>query len=368
VNRHGYLLILCVAILFFLGLLMVFNTTSAEVLESFDQKKSHYPVLKQMLHAIIGFGLSYSIYRIGYHKILLYIPYVFWANCLVLLLVFIPHLGQELNGARRWIGVGGVSLQPSELMKMVMPLYYLAVFTRFYKSLVLKSFLKILAVLTIPILLILFEPDNGTAAIMLVTLVVLFYLTKVKWVYWGMPLMIIIGVSGICSSKMPHVATRIRIYLDPESDHLGKGHQPYQAKVATGSGGVYGRGLGESLQKLHYLPEARSDYIAAIYAEELGFIGMTFMIILYMSIGFFGFKIASQACDKQGLYVAGILTFIICFQAFLNLGVVSGLLPSKGTNLPFFSHGGSSLIANLLMLSCILNVGKVAYQRRYAIG
>ena len=365
-NRYGYLLILCVAILFFLGLLMVFNTTSAEVIEDFDQKKLHYPLLKQIMHAFLGMAVGWGVYRVGYHKFLDYIPYVFWGICCLLVFVFIPPIGQQLNGARRWIGVGGLSLQPSEFMKVILPLYYLATLSKMKKALVLKSFLKILGIVSIPILLILFEPDNGTVAIMLVTLVVLFYLTKVKWVFWGMPLLVMVSISGLCASKMPHVMSRIRVYLNPESDLLGKGHQPYQAKVATGSGGLCGRGLGEGLQKLHYLPEARSDYIAAIYAEELGFLGVVFIIILYMSVGFLGFKIASRAEDKQGLYVAAILTFILCFQAFLNLGVVSGLLPSKGTNLPFFSHGGSSLMANLLMLSCILNVGRTTYQKRLA--
>lgn len=343
---------------------MVFNTTSAEVLEDLHQKRSHYPVMKQMVHAVIGILLGAVIYRLDYHKLFKYAPLLFWLTVLALILVFVPKIGQQINGAQRWIGLGkGISFQPSEFMKVLLPVYYLAFFTFLNKPLVLKSFLRILFTLAIPILLILFEPDNGTVGIMLVTLVALFYLTKVRWIYWGMPLMVMAGVSAMFASKMRHVTERIHVYLNPELDILGKGHQPYQAKVAAGSGGLFGRGLGESLQKLSYLPEARSDYIAAIYAEEFGFIGINLLIILYMMIGYFGFKIANKAPDKQGFYLASILTFIICFQAFLNLGVVSGLLPSKGTNLPFFSHGGSSLIANIMMLSCILNVGKLSYHK-----
>jgi cell division protein FtsW len=162
---------------------------------------------------------------------------------------------------------------------------------------------------------------------------------------------------------MHHVADRIKVYMNPEYDLKGKGHQPYQAKIAAGSGGLLGKGLGESLQKLEYLPEARSDYIAAIFAEESGFVGMTGLILLYMTIGFCGFSIAQRAKDADGFYVAAIFTFLICFQAFLNLGVVSGLLPSKGTNLPFFSQGGSSLLANMMALCVLLNV---AHQSLYA--
>lgn len=363
-HRSSYLLILSVAVLFFVGLLMVFNTTSAEVLGDFQHQKSHYPVIKQMIHAVIGILLGGWLYRVDYHQFFKYAPLLFWITTLTLILVFIPKIGQQINGAHRWIGIGGVfAFQPSEFMRALLPIYYLALFTVLNKPLVLKSFLRILFTLAIPILLILFEPDNGSVGIMLVTLVALFYLTKVRWIYWGMPLMVIAGVSALFASKMSHVTDRIHVYLNPELDILGKGHQPYQAKVAAGSGGLFGRGLGESLQKLSYLPEARSDYIAAIYAEEFGFIGVSLLILFYMLIGYFGFKIANKAVDKQGFYLASILTFIICFQAFLNLGVVSGLLPSKGTNLPFFSHGGSSLIANIIMLSCILNIGKHTYRQ-----
>lgn len=363
-SRASYLLILCVAVLFFMGLLMVFNTTSAEVIEQFDIRRSHFPLLKQIVYALVGLGLGFLVYRLDYALLFKYAAPLFWLGCLALCLVFVPKIGQQINGAQRWIGLGKISFQPSEFMKIFMPFFYLAFFVPRGRGMLLGSFLKILGLLSLPIVLILFEPDNGTAGIMLVTLVVLFYITKVRWVYWGMPLTVITGIGIIFASKMRHVTERIRVYLNPEVDLLGRGHQPYQAKVATGSGGVFGRGLGESLQKLNYLPEARSDYIAAIYAEEMGFVGVSLLIIMYMLIGYFGFKIASMAYDKQGFYLAAIMTFIICFQAFLNLGVVSGLLPSKGTNLPFFSQGGSSLISNILMLSLILNVARVSLAKK----
>ena len=155
---------------------------------------------------------------------------------------------------------------------------------------------------------------------------------------------------------MPHVHNRIEIYLHPEMDQQGKGHQPHQAKIAAGSGGAFGVGLGESLQKLNYLPHARSDYIAAIFAEEFGFVGICLLVFLYTTIGYLGFSIAAETDNLAAFYTVAIFTFLICFQAFLNLGVVSGLLPSKGTNLPFFSHGSSSLLANLIVICIILNI------------
>jgi len=148
------------------------------------------------------------------------------------------------------------------------------------------------------------------------------------------------------------------VYLHPELDLKGKGHQPHQAKIAAGSGKLFGRGLGESLQKLNYLPEARSDYIAAIYAEESGFLGVLGLIIMYLSFTFSGVAIAMRARDAGGFFLASILTFSISIQAFLNLGIVSGLLPSKGTTLPFFSQGGSSLLINLIAFFLLLDIGR----------
>jgi cell division protein FtsW len=163
-------------------------------------------------------------------------------------------------------------------------------------------------------------------------------------------------LGGAIASQRPHVNDRIRIYLNPELDLLGKGHQPFQAKIAAGSGGLFGRGVGESLQKLNYLPEARSDYIAAIFAEEFGFVGMLFLILIYMIIVYLGFNLATRSGTREGYVLATSLTFLLGLQAFLNLGVVCGLLPSKGTNLPFFSHGGSNFLANAMILCTILTV------------
>ena len=221
-----------------------------------------------------------------------------------------------------------------------------------------KRFYLIIARLAVPLFLILIEPDNGTVAIVMVTMMALFFLCRIKWVYWLLPVLFLMSLGVLAALQMPHVKHRIEVYLHPESDLLGKGHQPYQAKIAAGSGELFGRGVGESLQKLNYLPEARSDYIAAIYAEELGFVGVLFLVLVYLFMAYSGFHIAMKAQSKAGVYVASAITFLISVQAFLNLGVVSGLLPSKGTNLPFFSQGGSSLLANCIAMALIMSAHK----------
>jgi cell division protein FtsW len=270
--------------------------------------------------------------------------------------VFVPKIGHEINGAKRWIGFGRYSFQPSELTKYLIPIYFIYHFINEGKIEKFTSFLKFLSIFIIPIVLILLEPDNGTVAIILVSLIVLCFLCRIKVTYWVVPLALAVIAGGVVAYNMPHVPGRIKTYLHPELDIRGKGHQPYQAKIATGSGGLLGKGLGESMQKLNYLPEARSDYIAAIFAEEMGFMGMLVLIGLYLTVSFCGFYIAVNSLTKEGFYLATIMTFLISFQSFLNLGVVSGLLPSKGIALPFFSQGGTSLIVNLIAVFLILSV------------
>jgi cell division protein FtsW len=292
-------------------------------------------MMKQILYAILGSVAAICIWFLGYENMLRLSGFFLVASTVLLICVFIPGIGQNINGAYRWLNIGGYSFQPSEFVKLFIPMYYIQAIAGLPKPVSLNNFLKILGKIAIPMGLILIEPDNGTVAIIMATLFTLFILTKTKWIYWGLPLLFLTGVGIAVASQMPHVGARIQIYLHPELDLQGKGHQPHQAKIAAGSGGLLGKGLGESMQKLDYLPEARSDYIAAIFAEEFGFIGMVGLIFIYMLIAYAGFSIASQTQDLQAFYIVAIFTFLLCFQAFLNLGVVSGLLPSKGTNLPF---------------------------------
>jgi len=363
-KKDGLCLLIVVAMIFAMGLLMVFNTTAAEVLDRSLDRSTHHALIKQLLYALLGGVGAVGVWFLGYKNVIKLSGFFLFIGTFLLVLVFIPGIGQQLNGANRWIGFAGYSFQPSEFVKYVIPIFFIYRMTSSENAPTIKSFFMLIGVLLIPIALILIEPDNGTVAIILMTLVILFILTRIKWIYWALPLFIVTAAGIATASQMQHVPDRIRIYLHPELDIKGKGHQPYQAKIAAGSGKLFGKGLAESLQKMDYLPEARSDYIAAIYAEEFGFAGISILIFLYMLIGYLGFSIASRTQDLQGFYLVSILTFLICFQAFLNLGVVSGLLPSKGTNLPFFSHGGSSLLANFIAICLILNVSNTSTSKQ----
>ena len=336
---------------------MVFDTTSAEVIDRNLNVSTHHALFKQLLYGCVSLVGALLIWFFGYEKVLKLVPTLFYLLLFTLVVVFIPGIGQQINGAYRWIIIGPFSFQPSEFIKVVMPLSFITLLFK-EETMTWKRFYKIIALFAVPLFLILIEPDNGAVAIILVVMMALFFICRIRLVYWLLPVLFMSGVGTVAALQMPHVKQRIQIYLHPERDLLGKGHQPYQAKIAAGSGQLFGKGVGESLQKLNYLPEARSDYIAAIYAEEFGFVGILFLVLLYLSMAYSSFHIASRAKDRQGFYLAAILTFLVAFQAFLNLGVVSGLLPSKGTNLPFFSQGGSSLLANTLAITLIMSVAR----------
>lgn len=356
---HRLLFFIVVSSIFAIGLIMIFNTTSAEILDHSLDKSTRQALFRQMLYALVGIGLSIGILKIGYQRLITYSPYILGFFTILLVLVLIPGVGREVNGSKRWLSLAGLSLQPSEFVKYLIPAFFIFYLERIHEAtLTLKNFLKLIGSCSLPMGLILIEPNNGTAAVIGMTLVLLCFITGISFKYWALPLIICIAIGGTAASQLPYVKARLKVYLNPELDLKGKGHQPYQAKIAAGSGKIFGKGPGNSLQKMSYLPEAQNDYIAAIYAEEFGFVGMIILIVLYMSLACLGFSIAYNATELSGFYYATAITFLMCFQAFLNLGVVSGLLPSTGLNLPFFSQGGSSLMANIISLGVLLSIAQ----------
>ncbi|AAD19041.1 stage V sporulation protein E [Chlamydia pneumoniae TW-183] len=352
-----WFVISCLLGIFSLGLIMVFDTSSAEVLDRSLECSTHKALIRQVTYLILGLGVASLLYMMEWRDFLKISPVLLSGAALALICVFIPGLGICRNGARRWLGFGQLTIQPSEFVKYLVPivaLYFLTFSSLYQKQL--KMFLKLTAILFIPILLIAIEPDNGSAAVISASLIPVFIMTSVRLRYWLLPLLCVLIAGGALAYRMPYVRYRLNVYLHPELDIKGRGHQPYQAKIAAGSGKLLGKGPGASLQKLTYLPEAQNDYIAAIYAEEFGFLGMLVLILLYMCFVYGGYAIAIKASSLEGAALAMVITLIISMQAFMNLGVVSGLLPSKGVNLPFFSQGGSSLIANMCGVTLLLKV------------
>lgn len=347
-----------ISIVLCLGLLMIFNTTSAEVVEIGRWDLAFHAIVRQLLYLILAAFMGFGLIAIGYKEVLKFSS-LFLIFCVVLLaLVLIPGIGQKINGARRWISLVGNSIQPSEFAKYAIGFYFIEKMGDFLSSekFILKNFIKVLSFCLIPIILTVLEPDNGTALIMFMTLIGLFILTKIPLKIWLLPLCLVMVIGGGFALQMPHVQKRLEVFKNPENDILGKGHQSYQSKIAIGSGGVLGKGIGSSLQKFGFLPEARSDYIGAVFAEETGFLGIIFLIVLYLIHLISGVGIALRIQCPKGALIVMLVTFLICMQAFINLGVISCLLPSKGTNLPFFSHGGSSMIASSVAVFMVLSV------------
>ena len=358
-------LLICVCLAFAMGLVMIFNTSSAEVLDRALQKSTHHAIVRQCLYALLGLLLSCGLWFIGFQNLLRLSFPLLLLFTLLLVLVFIPGVGRIANGAHRWIWIGSYTLQPSEFVKFLIPLYFI---DRYLKqgeaAMSLSDFLKTLGVIAIPLLLILVEPDNRSALIIVTTLFALFFLTRIRAKYWALPMAAILLIGGACAYQVPYVKQRLKVYIHPELDLRGKGHQPHQAKIAIGSGGLSGRGLGESRQKLTYLPEAQNDYIVAIFAEEFGFFGVSLLVSIYMVVALVGFTIAQKARDKAACLIASIFTFLLSIQAFVNFGVVSSLLPSTGLNLPFFSQGGSSLWVNMAAVTVLLQIAAAMQNRK----
>ncbi len=357
-NKPSVFLVVCTGILIAIGLILIFDTTSADILDRSLSTSVYYALLRQCIFVSFGIVLALAIIRIGYKELIEVSPLLFGAILFLLALTLLPGIGQESNGARRWIGIGPFTLQPSEFVKIILPLFFVYSLRRYKTHSSFMGFLTFLSVVLTPLPLILFEPDNGTVFILLCILCTLLYITRIRAVFWAVPIGIVCLVGASFASQMKHVSDRIQIFLHPELDLLGKGHQPYQAKIAAGSGQIFGVGPGQSMQKLNYLPEANNDYIGAILAEEFGFVGVLTLISIYIGLQIFGYSIALSAKDEEGYYLATIMTFLIGFQAFLNLGIVSGLLPSTGTTLPFMSQGGSSLIVNCMAIAFIVSVAQ----------
>ena len=338
--------------IYLMGLVMIFDTSSAEVLDLHLQKHTYTALAKQIAYGCAGFLLGVYLYKKGAKKVLENSTLLLGIFTVLLTFTFLPFIGKSVNGSHRWITLGIFTFQPSEFVKYISLAFLIQQMGGIESTF--KKYLKCLGFLFVPLFLILIEPNNGTVFVIVLTLVVASFLARVPFKYWGIPLLIAVAIGAASVAALPYAQSRVKNWLHPEMDLRGKGHQPYQAKIATGSGGLVGKGPGKSLQKLSYLPEAQNDFIAAIFAEEYGFLGVVVLILLYATFILTGYLIILTKRDEKVKMLSSGIVFLVGFQAFLNLSVVTGLLPSTGLNLPFFSQGGSSLIANAAFVGLLL--------------
>lgn len=290
-------------------------------------------------------------------------PYVFVAALLFTALVFVPGIGFHSGGATRWINLHFTTVQPSEFLKIGFVLvlaWWLAPRARQLENFK-KGLLPFAGFLLIPSVLLLAQPNTSTTFLIIITGAAMYFVAGAPWRDFGILALIAIITFGTIILVRPYAFERIKTFVNPSANSLSTGYQIQQSLIAVGSGGLLGKGLGQSVEKFNYLPEPDGDSVFAVFAEETGFVGTMLLLILFVALSARGIVIAGNSRDLFGGLIAFGFSFIIILQAFSNIGAMLGIIPLTGLPLPFISHGGTALVATLIMCGCILNVA--AYRK-----
>jgi len=347
------------------GLVMIYSASAPRSMRTFDN--SWHFAARQGIWAALG------MLALGVGTLVDYRRWQEWSVPLLGLVVvalaatLIPGIGISAGGARRWLGAGGFTLQPSEAAKFVCIVYmsgYLARHQKLVRGGSSGAAMRPMLVIGTILALILVEPDLGNAVAIAAVVGSLLFVGGIGWgVIGGLSLL---GVAGLALAVYlePYRMTRLTSYLDPWADPTGSGFQVVQSFLAFGSGGIAGLGLGEGRQKMFYLPEAHTDFIFSVIGEELGLIGAFAVVALFAAFAWRGLRISRACSSPFGGYLALGLTLMVVLQALINMGVSVGILPNKGLPLPFVSYGGSSLLLNLFAVGVLINISKDRYGRR----
>ena len=347
------ILILVTLALVAFGIVMVYSATSASA--ALANGDPAYYLKRQAVYALLGLVAMAVCARLDFHKLRALAPVLMVTSVVLLLAVLV--LGQATNGARRWISFGPAQFQPSELAKLALAVWAASYLARRRAPRTLKELWRPVGLTTVVFCsLILVEPDLGTAIAIVVMLaaIVLVSGTPGRTLGAGVGIAATLGLLAVWFE--PYRRARLFSFLNPWQDAQGAGFQTVQAMIGLGSGGIFGVGLGQSVQKVNYLPEAHTDMIFAIIGEELGLVGATAVIAAYGAFAYLGLKIALQCKDPFGKRLAAGLTALVCGQAAINLAAVMGLAPLTGIPLPFVSYGGSSLVVALACVGILLNI------------
>ncbi len=358
-NSIDFTLLIVVLILLAIGLTMVLSASSPKSLSDYDT--SYHFFIRQLIFALVGLGAMMVISKIDYRFYQKFYKFAWLAS--VVLLVLVLLVGTEVNEATRWIDLGFTTFQPSEVVKFLMIIFYAGILTRnrdelgnFWMGLV-----KHICMLAPIIILLLLEPHFSVSIVILGTCCIMMIMAGCK--FWQFASCgATVGIPTIVGMVMmaPYRLARVTTFMDPWSDPQGSGWQVIQSLYAIGSGGLFGLGLGESNQKYLYLSEPQNDFIFAILAEELGFVGCVFVIILFAILIWRGVLIAMKAPDMFGSLVAVGITSLIAIQVIINIAVVTSSMPVTGMPLPFFSYGGTSLLILLCEIGVLLNISRAA--------
>jgi cell division protein FtsW len=340
------------------GLIMVFSASYITSLES--RGDEYFFLRRQAFWVFLGLGMMILAANLNYWKWRRLLPLLTGLNFLLLLAVFVPGLGVEVNEAKRWIMLGGFTLQPAELSKMVVVLFSAAFLSK--KNLNMENFWQSsfipLVFMGLSFIMISLQPDLGTAIAIAAVAGLIIFVAGIPFKQMFSLVIAALPVVTYLALSAPYRMKRIFSFLDPWADPLDKGYHIIQSLFALGPGGFFGVGLGRSRQKLYYLPEPQNDFIFAIIGEELGFLGAITIMLLFFILIWRGFKIALTAPDTFSSLLAAGLTATVAVQVVINIAVVTGSIPITGINLPFISAGGSSLLFTMCSMGILMNISR----------
>jgi cell division protein FtsW len=348
-----------VSVLISLGVTMIYSSSGIYALQELGDKT--YFLHRHLLFLVIGLLAALAMMSFDYRALRKFSKPLLFIVVLMLVAVLVPGIGKASFGARRWFKVGPINFQPSELAKLVILVYVADFLSRKQNKIkdFWEGFLPLVIVMGVFCALIVKQPDLGNCVLVAVITIILMFVAGAKLRHIGLLGLLASPVLFFLVVMVPYRMRRIMAFINPWDDAQGIGFQLSQSQIALGSGGVFGVGLGKSAQKLFYLPAAHTDFILSIIGEELGLLGTTAVIILFMAFIFQGARIAKRAADPFGYYLAFGIVILLGLQAVVNIGVSIGALPTKGLPLPFISYGGSALIFNMMACGLLLNISRV---------
>lgn len=357
-HQPDYFLITIVAIIIIFGLVMLSSASSVEAFQKYGD--ANYFLKKQLISFVFGIFAFFFMSRIDYRYWKRFAFPLMIVTIILLISVFIPGLGTGLLGAKRWVTIGPLFFQPAEIVKITFLIYLATWLEKRGQGIkdISTGFIPFVVILAVITFLVMKQPDLGTMIVIAVIAVSSYLVAGAPFLHIAWLGLGAAGLLALLIKIAPYRMQRFTVFLNPELDPQGIGYHINQALLAIGSGGLLGLGLGHSRQKFNYLPQASSDSIFAVIAEELGFIIVVILILLFLTFMFRGFKIARSAPDQYGKILAAGITAWFTFQALINIGSMTAVLPLTGIPLPLISAGGSALVVSLAAIGILVNISR----------
>jgi len=348
-----------VTMLICLGVIMVYSSSGVYALQKLGDKT--YFLNRHLLFLSLGFLCTFAVMAFDYRELRNISKPLLLVALALLVLVLIPGIGHSSFGARRWFKIGALSFQPSEFVKLAILVYVADFLARKEGRLrnFSQGFMPIIIILGLICGLIVKQPDLGNSLLIGVIVLVMMFVAGASLLHLGILAASAVPVLSFLVMSEPYRMRRIIAFLDPWRDAQGVGFQLSQSQIALGSGGVFGVGPGQSVQKLFYLPAAHTDFIFSIIGEELGLLGTIAVVLLFAVFIWQGIRIAKNTTDSFGYYLSIGIVAMLGLQAVVNIGVSIGAFPTKGLPLPFISYGGSALIFNMMAVGLLLNISRI---------